>query len=91
MFVNRQDELAYFNSILTRSSPGQAQLLVLYGRRRVGKSTLLRHWVEYSGMAVTYWQADKEPPALQRKRLYAAVAGIPQARAPLMDNWQTFW
>lgn len=91
MFVDRQRDLAYFNNILTRASPGPAQLLLLYGRRRVGKSALLRHWVEYSGMSVTYWLAEKEPPALQRRRLYAAVAEIPPEEAPLMESWQEFW
>ena len=91
MFVNRQEELSYFNQLLTQTSPGPAQLLVLYGRRRVGKSALLHHWVQYSGMNVTYWLADREPPALQRRRLYAAVADIPASAAPLMDSWHEFW
>ena len=91
MFVDRQQELAYFNNILTRASPGPAQLLLLYGRQRVGKSALLRHWVEYSGMSVTYWLADKEPPALQRRRLYAAITQTPAEDAPTMDSWQEFW
>ena len=42
MFVNRQQELAYFNGILSQSRSGPAQLLLLYGRRRLGKTTLLR-------------------------------------------------
>ena len=91
MFVNRQQELAYFNQILTRSSPGPAQLLLLYGRRRVGKSALLRHWISYSGLPAVYWQAANEPPALQRRRLYAAVAGIPFKEALSMASWQEFW
>jgi len=91
MFVDRQQDLAYFNNILTRASPGPAQLLLLYGRRRVGKSALLRHWVEYSGLSATYWLADKESPALQRRQLYAAVAQVPPAEAPLMESWQEFW
>jgi AAA+ ATPase superfamily predicted ATPase len=91
MFVNRQQELAYFNNILTQVRPGPAQLLLLYGRRRVGKSALLRHWVEYSGLSTTYWQADKEPPALQRKQLYATITKTPAAEAPFMESWAVLW
>lgn len=91
MFVNRQEELASLNQILSRSSPSSAQLLLLYGRRRVGKSALLNHWVEYSGMAVTYWLAVEEPPALQRRSLYAALTNVPLQEAPLMESWDVFF
>ena len=91
MFVNRQQELAYFNGVLTQARSGPAQLLLLYGRQRLGKTTLLEHWARYSGLSYTYWQADLGPPALQRRNLYAAVAGIATDEAPLMDNWSQFW
>ncbi len=91
MFVNRQEELAYFNRILTQAGSGTAKLLLLYGRRRVGKSALLHHWVEYSGMEATYWTAAQEPPALQRRTLYAAVAKVTLDEAPLMESWEIFW
>jgi AAA+ ATPase superfamily predicted ATPase len=40
MFVNRQAELAFLNSILARSRPSPAQFILLYGRCRVGKPQL---------------------------------------------------
>ena len=40
MFVNRAAELAFLNSTLTRTHPTAAQLILLYGRRRVGKTVL---------------------------------------------------
>ena len=40
MFVNRQAELAFLNSILERKRPTAAQFILLYGRRRVGKPQL---------------------------------------------------
>jgi len=36
MFVDRQEEIAFLNDLLTRKHPGPAQLLLMYGRRRVG-------------------------------------------------------
>jgi AAA+ ATPase superfamily predicted ATPase len=35
-------------------------MMVLYGRRRVGKSRLLKHWVQESGQNVVYWQAEPD-------------------------------
>jgi len=60
MFVDRKNELTFLNEILTRNHPGPAQLVLLYGRRRVGKSELLLHWAEQSGVKVAYWEAIKE-------------------------------
>jgi len=42
-FVDRQPELQQLNDFYRR---GQAGLLVLYGRRRVGKTSLLSHWLD---------------------------------------------
>ena len=87
MFVNRQQELAYFNGMLTQARSGPSQLLLLYGRRRLGKTTLLQHWAQYSGLTYTYWQVDQGPAALQRRSLYAAISGETAAEAPVMENW----
>lgn len=43
MFINRQEELAQLNR-LYRSN--RAEMFVLYGRRRVGKTELLRAFCE---------------------------------------------
>ena len=91
MFVDRQQELAYFNGVLSQARSGPAQLLLLYGRKRLGKTTLLQHWARYSGLPYTYWQADQGPPALQRRNLYAAISGVAEDEAPLMESWSQFW
>ncbi|MBK6429342.1 hypothetical protein [Candidatus Amarolinea dominans] len=41
MFLNRQPELSYLDARYAR--PG-AEFAVLYGRRRVGKSSLIYEW-----------------------------------------------
>lgn len=47
MFVDRVAEIAFLNRALRNEQhPGPGQLVMLFGRRRVGKSTLLRHWAE---------------------------------------------
>lgn len=87
MLVNRQAELAFLNSVLERKHPTTAQFVLLYGRRRVGKTVLLRHWAEQAGVPRTYWAAEKEPAALQRRKLFARLLGVEPARAPTFDSW----
>ncbi len=52
-FVDRRRELQQLNDFYRRS---QAGLLVVYGRRRVGKTSLLSHWLDQ----IT---AQQKPPA----------------------------
>ena len=91
MFIDRQQELSFLNSLLERRHPGPAQMVLLYGRRRVGKTSLLRHWSAQAGIPATYWSAEKEPAALQRRKLYAALLGMPVNRAPLFESWADVW
>jgi hypothetical protein len=91
MFVDRKDELAFLNDILTRSHPGPAQLALVYGRRRVGKSELLLHWAEQSGIKYVYWEAAKESATLQRAHLFARVLGVSAGSTPGFQSWLDLW
>ena len=91
MFVNRQPELTFLNSVLERKRPTAAQFILLYGRRRVGKTVLLRHWAENVDVSSTYWAAEKEPGALQRRKLFARLLGVEPARAATFDSWADCW
>lgn len=91
MFVNREQELSFLNNLLTRRRPGPAQLVLLYGRRRVGKTSLLLQWADQQDVPNTYWAAEKEPAALQRRKLYAQQLGVPVRQAPLFDSWSELW
>lgn len=73
MFVNRRRELAFLNQLLVRERPGPGQLILLYGRRRIGKTALLRYWATQTGIAATYWVAERELPTYQRRRFYARL------------------
>ena len=54
-FVGRSRELEVLDSLW--ASP-KAMLLILYGRRRVGKTRLLTHWLRrYPGQGL-YWVAE---------------------------------
>lgn len=91
MFVDRHEELAFLNRLLTRKQPGPAQMLLLYGRRRVGKTELLKHWAEHSGLPFTYWAADKEPAVLQRRSFMSRMLDMPEEQATAFDSWPALW
>jgi AAA+ ATPase superfamily predicted ATPase len=91
MFVDRENELAFLNDLLTRSHPGPAQMALLYGRRRVGKSELLLHWAEQSGLKYAYWEAIKESATMQRTHLFARLLGLPPGSAPIFNSWVDLW
>ena len=57
-FVNREQELAELNAILARDG---AQFVLVYGRRRVGKTTLLTTWAAGTGLPTLYWVAKRDP------------------------------
>lgn len=60
-FVDREQELAALNVILMRSG---AQFVTIYGRRRVGKTTLLVEWARRSDVRTIYWVGAREPQAM---------------------------
>ena len=64
MFVDRESELEFLNSLPTRTQPSVAQMILLYGRRRVGKTLLVRHWAEITGLPTIYFAAEQEPATL---------------------------
>lgn len=91
MFVDRQEELAFLNKLLARQEAGSAQMVLLYGRRRVGKTELLRYWARNSGIRFIYWAADKEPDVLQRRSFMATVLDMPEEEATTFNSWPTLW
>jgi AAA+ ATPase superfamily predicted ATPase len=81
MFLDRSSELAFLHSLLHRTHLGPGQFLMMYGRRRVGKTSLLRHWVEQSGLPFTdaYLQARK-PRAFTSGMKRPALAAFAHSR-----------
>jgi AAA+ ATPase superfamily predicted ATPase len=93
VFLDRDAELAFLNTVQRRAHPGPAQLIMLYGRRRIGKTALLHHWAEGSGLPFTYYAAEKEPAPLQRRKLFATLLGLsPGAPTnPAFESWSDLW
>ena len=56
-FLDRVDEIAMLDEFAAQDG---AQLVMMYGRRRVGKTTLLIRWAEQTGLSVLYWVAKRD-------------------------------
>ncbi len=86
-FVGRQRELAELNAVLAE---GGAQFILIYGRRRVGKTTLILHWAEQTQRPVIYWVATRDTPAQVRLSFTRALWAwaYPGSQAvPRFDTW----
>ena len=91
MFVDRVRELAFLNSLLQRTQPTAAHMVLLYGRRRVGKTVLARHWAESTDLPTVYWAAEREPANLQRRKLFAKMIGMSLTQTPVFEAWADLW
>lgn len=85
-FVDREAELALLEE--QYRAPG-ASLFILYGRRRVGKTELLRHFA--ASRRHVFFVADQAPAAVQigelSRRIWALVHGEPP-EAVTFPSWE---
>lgn len=91
-FIGRLEELKLFDR-LWRSQ--NAELIILYGRRRVGKTRLLTHWINQHkrGQPGMYWMAEPTSAVDQLRSFSQALANYadPEEPAPLdftYANWE---
>ena len=89
-FVDRQSEIAELNQLLSGSS---AQFISIYGRRRVGKTTLILQWAQDSGLPYLYWVARRETADAARHSLARTVwawayPDTPNPEPPRFDSWE---
>src|SRR4030042_4117960 len=91
MFIGRKEELSFMNSILHLLRPGSPQLIVLHGRRRVGKSELLLQWAAHSGIPFAYWLVARESVAMQRNRLWSRLVDVPLEKNSTPPSWPSLW
>lgn len=73
MFVDRVQELAELNSLLESKRGLTGKFIVVYGRRRIGKTTLLVHWVKQTKLPYIYWVARRETADACRTSLARAI------------------
>ncbi|MGH2538799.1 MAG: ATP-binding protein [Candidatus Promineifilaceae bacterium] len=93
-FKGRERELALLDRLWRKD---EATLLILYGRRRVGKTRLLTHWRGQHAAQALYWVAEPMSALDQLRSFSQALYNFSQPHAPVpMDisysNWeQAFW
>ena len=84
-FINRRRELLFLEQRWARK---QAEIAVIYGRRRVGKSALLYHWSQGKPRFFFWSRREAEPMALARFGRELQIAqgnsGTPE---PLFAHW----
>lgn len=81
-FYNRTDELESLQAAY--ESPGHA-LFVVYGRRRVGKTALLKEFC--ADKPHLYSLAAQEAESRQREKFVEQIATHYDERVPQIDNW----
>lgn len=92
-FVGRFAELRLFDELW--ESP-DATLLILYGRRRVGKTKLITHWMQQRQGRALYWVAEPSSALDQLRSFSQAIYNFanPQAPAPedfTFTTWPQAW
>jgi len=85
-FVNRIKETDRIQKAL---QPGKSKLIMIYGRRRCGKSTLIRHLLLKKDV---YFMADQSESSIQRSLLARAISekieGFDQVTYP---SWESLF
>ena len=89
-FIGRYDELDLLNDSWESD---KAQFIVLYGRRRIGKTRLLTHWMSQHRDDGIYWMAEPTSAVDQLRSFSQALANFedPESTAPLdftYANWE---
>lgn len=89
-FFGREQELG---ALLGVSQRAGAQFVVVYGRRRVGKTTLLLKWGELSALPTIYWVAVRGTTANLRQEFTQAIwrTLAPETAAPTFDSWEALF
>ncbi len=81
-FLDRQRELELLDNLWNSKN---AEFLILYGRRRVGKTALLTEWMQRASRRCLYWVASPTSAALQLRSFSQAIYNFSNPGAPAPD------
>lgn len=95
-FIDRKTELQELNSLAASTERGKSEFAIIYGRRRVGKTTLLLHWAEQTSRPYLYWVARRDTPAATRQSFARALwrwayPDDADPQPPTFDNWESLF
>jgi AAA+ ATPase superfamily predicted ATPase len=69
----------------------EARLLILYGRRRVGKTRLVTHWTRSAAPRALYWVAEPTSSVNQLRSFSQALYGFDSGTTPPDDFSYASW
>ncbi len=84
-FINRKNEIRTLEDIYSSSS---SSLVVIYGRRRVGKTELSREFIK--GKKAVYFFIEIKPEALIFRDIEESLGEIIKIK-PRIDSWDDFF
>jgi len=92
-FIGRQKELAVLDRLWKST---RAEFLILYGRRRVGKTSLLIQWIRKTGRRALYWVASPDSALAQLRSFSQAVYNFANPDSPAPEqftyaSWEQAW
>ena len=86
--IDRKNELDRITTALKRED---TQFVVIYGRRRIGKSTLLKHIVNIKENAI-YFLSDSSSETIQRAAFAKSVAAVIDGFDKVIyPDWETLF
>lgn len=90
-FIGRSRELGELNRLYLSQ---KAEFLILYGRRRIGKTRLMTHWMETARPRAFFWVAEPTSSVDQLRSFSQAVFRFesPQSQPPMelsYGDWRT--
>lgn len=83
-FLGRQQELDLLSNLWDSKN---AEFLILYGRRRIGKTALLTEWMQRTSKRSLYWVASPTSSALQLRSFSQAIYNFANPNAPAPDTF----
>ena len=92
-FVGRHPELELLDNLWEANA---ATMLILYGRRRIGKTRLLTRWMQERGHRVLYWVAEPSSAYDQLRSFSQALYNFAHPQTPAPDSftyasWAQAW
>ena len=85
-FFGRNQELTLLDNLHQRAG---AQFLILYGRRRIGKTALIEHWTQsrLSERDYLYWMATQTSTVNQLRNFSQTVLRFLEPDAPILPGF----
>lgn len=83
-FYGRKREITQLDEIYARPN---GQMFVLYGRRRVGKTVLLAHWLDMRQHRALFWTADRTSSGAQLRSFSHTIQGYLNPNQSVPDDF----